>query len=93
VNSCQRRTITAELHHARRDLIDLRLAVRARVALICAQAFDRPELDPVGERDQGARGVRTCSQSQRGGAMLESLKGGNDAGLDPQCSRHHVLVG
>jgi hypothetical protein len=25
--------------------------------------------------------------------MLESPKGGNDAGLDLQCSRHHVLGG
>jgi hypothetical protein len=33
-------------------LVDLRLAVCARIALIRAQPVDRPELDPVGERDQ-----------------------------------------
>ena len=36
----------------RRDLIDLLVAVRARVALVRAQPLDRPQLDPVGERDQ-----------------------------------------
>ena len=48
----QHRVGPAELDHRRRDLIDLRVAVRARVALVRAQAVDRPELDPVGERDQ-----------------------------------------
>ena len=48
----QDRVGPAELDHRRRDLIDLRLAVRARVALVRAQAVDRPQLDPVGERDQ-----------------------------------------
>ena len=48
----QDRVGPAELDHRGRDLIDLRLAVRARVALVRAQAVDRPELDPLGERDQ-----------------------------------------
>ena len=48
----QDRVGPAELDHRGRDLIDLRLAVRARVALVRAQAVDRPQLDPVGERDQ-----------------------------------------
>jgi hypothetical protein len=48
----QDRVGPAELHHAHRDLIDLRFAVRARVALVRAQAVDRPKLDPLGERDQ-----------------------------------------
>ena len=70
----QDRVGPAELDHRGRDLIDLRLAVRARVALVRAQPVDRPQLDPVGERDQpGAlrcvgqranlvvRRVRTCA--------------------------------
>ena len=48
----QHRVGPAELDHGRRDLIDLRLAVRARIPLVRAQAVDRPQLDPVGERDQ-----------------------------------------
>jgi hypothetical protein len=46
-----------ELDHTRRDLVHLRVRVRARVALVWAQALDRPQLDPVGERDQ-AGGLR-----------------------------------
>ena len=48
----QDRVGPAELDHRGRDLIDLPLAVRARVALVRAQAVDRPQLDPLGERDQ-----------------------------------------
>jgi hypothetical protein len=59
--------------------------VRARVALVRAQAVGRPELDPVGERDQGRRGVGTCSQNQRSDATLESLGGGNDPGFELRC--------
>jgi hypothetical protein len=43
-----------ELDHRRRELVHLLLAVRARIPLVRAQAVDRPELDPVGERDQSA---------------------------------------
>jgi hypothetical protein len=39
-----------ELDHRGRDLIDLRVRVRARVALVRAHPFDRPQLDPLGER-------------------------------------------
>ena len=38
----QHRVGPPELHHARRDLVDLRVRVRARVALVRAQAVDRP---------------------------------------------------
>ena len=48
----QHRVGPPELHHARRDLVYLALTVRARVALVGAQAVDRPQLDPVSERDQ-----------------------------------------
>jgi hypothetical protein len=48
----QDRVGPAEFDHRRRDLVDLRVAVRARVALIRAQALNRPQLDPIGERDQ-----------------------------------------
>ena len=48
----QDRVGPAELDHARRDLVHLRLAVRARIPLVRAQAVDRPELDPLRERDQ-----------------------------------------
>ena len=48
----QHRVGPAEFDHRGRDLIDLRVAVRARVTLVRAQAVDRPELDPVGESDQ-----------------------------------------
>ncbi len=48
----QDRVGPTELDHAGRDLVDLRLAVRARVALVRAQPLDRPQLDPVRERDQ-----------------------------------------
>jgi hypothetical protein len=41
-----------ELDHRSGDLVDLRVRVRARIALVRAQPLDRPELDPVGERDQ-----------------------------------------
>jgi hypothetical protein len=52
----QDRVGPAELDHRGRDLIHLRLAVRARVALVRTQAVDWPQLDPVGERNQPARG-------------------------------------
>ena len=65
----QDRVGPAELHHRRRDLIDLRLAVRARVALVRAQAVDRPQLDPLGERDQpgwlGCAVIDRCSPGTR----------------------------
>jgi hypothetical protein len=48
----QHRVRPPEFHHARRDLIDLRLAVRARIALVRAQPVDWPKLYPVGERHQ-----------------------------------------
>ena len=47
----QHRVGPAELDHRGRDLIHLRLAVGARIALVRPQAVDRPELDPVGKRD------------------------------------------
>jgi hypothetical protein len=60
-----------ELDHRGRDLIHLSVAVRARVALVRSQAVDRPQLDPVGERNQGRCGARLCFQSQGCDAMLE----------------------
>ena len=54
----QDRVGPAELDYGRRDLIDLRLAVRARVALVRAQVLDRPELDSFGQRRQ--RGAVRC---------------------------------
>jgi hypothetical protein len=62
----QDRVGPTKLDHRRRDLIDLRLAVRARVALVRPQAVDRPELDPVGQRGQsgGLRCVGHCRFSR-----------------------------
>ena len=50
----------AKLHHWRHDLVDLRLPGHARLALVRSESVDRPELDPVGERDQGAKAVMPC---------------------------------
>ena len=48
----QHRVRPPELNHRRRDLIHLRVRMRARVALVRAQPRGRPQLDPVGQRDQ-----------------------------------------
>jgi hypothetical protein len=48
----QDRVSPAELRHRGRDLIDLRVRVCARVALVRVQLLDRPQHDTVGERDQ-----------------------------------------
>jgi hypothetical protein len=44
--------LSPELDHRSRDLIDLRFAVRPRIPLVRTQALDRPQLDPIGEREQ-----------------------------------------
>ena len=67
----QHRVRPAELDQGSCDLSHLRLAVRARVALVRAQLVDRPELDPLGERNQRPCGARLRFQSQGCDAMLE----------------------
>jgi len=47
----QDRVGPAELDHRGCDLVHLLVAVRARVALVRTQLVDRPQLDPVDERD------------------------------------------
>jgi hypothetical protein len=39
-------------------MLDLRFSVRARVAFVWAQAVDRPQLDPISERDKS--GAQRC---------------------------------
>jgi hypothetical protein len=61
----QDRVGPTEVDHRRRDLVYPRLAVRARIPVLRAQVLDRPELDPLGERDQprdlGAVVIGRCS--------------------------------
>jgi hypothetical protein len=51
------------------NLVDLRIAVRARVALVRAEAVNRPKLDPIGERNQA--GGRGCVGQLRTSCKLE----------------------
>jgi hypothetical protein len=48
----QDRVGSTKFDHRRRDLVHLRVAVCARVALVRPQLVDRPELDAVGQRNQ-----------------------------------------
>jgi hypothetical protein len=58
------------------NLVDLRIAVRARVALVRAEAVNRPKLDPIGERNQA--GGRGCV-----GQLRTSCKLGGEPGATP----------
>ena len=82
----QHRVGPAELDHRRRDLIDLRLAVRPWVALVGAQALDRPQLDPVGERDQ-SRWLRCSPSCADRSGRFSTPRGVSRSGGSSRCPR------